>query len=669
MSTIAGSMMTVVGVTFSMVLMVLAMASSQYTSRILRNFIRSRVTQVVLGIFAGIFTYCLIVLRTIRSGDEGAFVPNLAVSFGFVLALGGVGALIFFIHHIASSIQASSIIASVAEETIAAVDRLFPVNLGQGPGDDDDEQPLTPAVRAEVASCHGRARVAISKSVDNEALVRLARDRNTIVWMDHGIGEFVVQNTTLASLALEEPPDEATIDALQATFSISRHRMVDQDAAFGIRQIVDIALKALSPGINDTTTAIMCVDYLTSIMARIAQRQIPSSHRYEEGELRVIAKGPSFESLLAESFDQIRSNAKGDVAIMSRILGAFQTLASLTSNASRRLAIGEQVQWIAELAECSLESAHDRARIDTRLEGVRKALEAEPASGAGQDYKLTESAIQRWDNEGGHTRSPFQDAGKKELIVFDLDGTLTQSKSSLDTEMAGLLTSLLCIVQVAVISGGAWPQFEKQVLAKLPRHAQLQRLSILPTCGTKFYQFAADWKSIYSDDFDATEKAQITSAITQALNSTNTHVAKTWGEQIEDRGSQFTFSGLGQQAPIEEKEKWDPDFSKRKNIKAALEELIPNFSVNLGGTTSIDITKPGIDKGYGIRKLRDTLGVAIRDMIFIGDAIFPGGNDYPAKQAGALSICVRDPEETKHVVQAIIACLSESQTTTAERTS
>ncbi len=265
MSTIAGSMMTVVGVTFSMVLMVLAMASSQYTSRILRNFIRSRVTQVVLGIFAGIFTYCLIVLRTIRSGDEGAFVPNLAVSFGFVLALGGVGALIFFIHHIASSIQASSIIASVAEETIAAIDRLFPVNLGQGAGDDDDdEQPPRPPSerkwRAVMASESGYI-----QGVDSEALVRLARDRNTIVWMDHGIGEFVVQNTTLASLALEEPPDQATIDALQATFSISRHRTVDQDAAFGIRQIVDIALKALSPGINDTTTAIMCVDYLTAI--------------------------------------------------------------------------------------------------------------------------------------------------------------------------------------------------------------------------------------------------------------------------------------------------------------------------------------------------------------------------------------------------------------------
>lgn len=376
MSTIAGSMMTVVGVTFSMVLMVLAMASSQYTSRILRNFIRSRITQVVLGIFAGIFTYCLIVLRTIRSGDEGSFVPNLAVSFGFVLALGGVGALIFFIHHIASSIQASSIIASIAEETITAIDRLFPDNLGQGADDDGDEQPPRPPSerkwRAVMASKSGYI-----QGVNSEALVRLARDRKTIVWMEHGIGEFVVQNTTLVSLALEEPPDQETIDDLRAKFSINRHRTVDQDAAFGIRQIVDIAMKALSPGINDTTTAIMCVDYLTAILARIMLRRIPSSRRYEEGELRVIAKGPNFESLLAESFDQIRHNAKGNIAIMSRMLGAFQTLASLTASPHRRHAIGEQVQWIAELAERSVESAHDRARIDTRLARVRETLEAE----------------------------------------------------------------------------------------------------------------------------------------------------------------------------------------------------------------------------------------------------------------------------------------------------
>jgi len=384
MSTIAGSMMTVVGVTFSMVLMVLAMASSQYTSRILRIFIRSRVTQVVLGIFAGIFTYCLIVLRTIRSGDEGAFVPNLAVTFGFVLALGGVVALIFFIHHIAASIQASSIIASVAHETIASVDRLFPVNLGQSPAGDDEEEEEPrhpPSERTWQVVMAGQS--GYIRSVDDAALLRLARDRKTIVWMDHGIGEFVVQNTTLASLALEDPPDQEKIDDLQATFSLSRHRTVDQDAAFGIRQIVDIALKALSPGINDTTTAVMCVDYLTAILARIAPRQMPSSRRYEEGELRVIAKGPSFESLLAESFDQIRSNAQGNMTIMSRMLGAIQTLASLTVSPRRLYLLGEHVQWIAELADRSIESSHDRAKIDIKLRHVREALQAGLALCAG----------------------------------------------------------------------------------------------------------------------------------------------------------------------------------------------------------------------------------------------------------------------------------------------
>jgi len=132
---------------------------------------------------------------------------------------------------------------------------------------------------------------------------------------------------------------------------------------------------------------------------------------------------------------------------------------------------------------------------------------------------------------------------------------------------------------------------------------------------------------------------------------------KVWGEPIEDRGSQITFSALGQQAPLAEKKKWDPDFTKRKKIKGILENLIPEFSVHLGGTTSVDVTKPGVDKAYGIRKLRDVLGIKIEEMIFIGDALFPGGNDYPAKEAGVVSIQVRDPNETKRVIEAITACL------------
>jgi hydroxymethylpyrimidine pyrophosphatase-like HAD family hydrolase len=126
---------------------------------------------------------------------------------------------------------------------------------------------------------------------------------------------------------------------------------------------------------------------------------------------------------------------------------------------------------------------------------------------------------------------------------------------------------------------------------------------------------------------------------------------------IEDRGSQITFSGLGQQAPLDEKKKWDPDFAKRKKIKALLDKLIPEFSVRLGGATSIDVTKHGIDKAYGIRKLRDVLDIPIPEMLYIGDAVFPGGNDYPAKEAGALCIEVKDPHETKRVIEAILACL------------
>ena len=388
LSTIAGSMMTVVGVMFSMTLVTLALASSQYTSRIVRNFMRDRVTQVVLGIFAGIFTYCLIVLRTIRSGDEGGFVPSLAVFVGVVLAICGIGALIFFIHHVASSIQASSLIASVADETMMAVDRLFPGKLGQGPVNDDENQGrlLLPERNWQAVPAKRNGYI---QSVDNAALLRLAREHKTIVRMERGIGHFVVHDTPLASLALEDPPEKKVIAALQEAYSIGRHRTLEQDSAFGIRQIVDMALRALSPSTNDTTTAVMCVDYLTAILARLVSRDIPSSHRYEEGVLRVITIGPSFASLLAESFDQIRDSAKGNVAIMLRMLGGLQTIASLTSSPCRRQALREQMQWIAELAERTIESPHDRARFESRLARVRDALEKEPVLFAGTKKKGT----------------------------------------------------------------------------------------------------------------------------------------------------------------------------------------------------------------------------------------------------------------------------------------
>ncbi len=384
LSTLAGSMMSVMGITFSMTLVALALAASQYTSRILGNFMGSRVTQITLGTFAGIFAYCLIVLKTIRSGvgiDE--FVPGLAVFFAFVLALCGVGVLVFFIHHIASSIQASSIIAAIAQDTFASIDRLFPGRLGRGPDEDEDQvlksmdemnwYPVPAVVNGYV------------QSVDSGALLRLARDRKTIVRMERGIGAFVVKNTALVSLALDETPDQETIAALDNAYSIGRHRTVEQDPAFGIRQLVDMALKALSPGVNDTSTAVMCVDYLTAILAQLACRDFPSSHRYEGDELRVITISPTFEGLLAEAFDQIRGSAVGNVGIMARMLSAIETVASLTDNPRRRQALHEQVLWLAEVAGRTTESKHERERLAKRLMEVREVLQAEPALNAGKE--------------------------------------------------------------------------------------------------------------------------------------------------------------------------------------------------------------------------------------------------------------------------------------------
>jgi HAD superfamily hydrolase (TIGR01484 family) len=249
----------------------------------------------------------------------------------------------------------------------------------------------------------------------------------------------------------------------------------------------------------------------------------------------------------------------------------------------------------------------------------------------------------------------------KKLIVFDLDGTLAPSKSSLGEETAALLHDLLGLVKVAVISGGAWPQFQKQLLSDIPHDASLANLSLLPTCGTKFFQYAQDWKQVYSEDLTAEQREKIIDSLKKAAEEAGFRAEKVWGEVIEDRGSQITFSALGQQAPLEEKERWDADFSKRKKIAAILETLIPEFSIRMGGATSIDVTKPGIDKAYGIGKLRDILHISLKEMVFIGDALFPGGNDYPVEQAGVVSISVRGPADTNLVIKTIIACLDDQQ--------
>jgi HAD superfamily hydrolase (TIGR01484 family) len=246
----------------------------------------------------------------------------------------------------------------------------------------------------------------------------------------------------------------------------------------------------------------------------------------------------------------------------------------------------------------------------------------------------------------------------KQLVAFDLDGTLAESKQPLQTDMSEALADLLGVADIAVISGGDWPQFDKQVASRLPQRADLSKLWLLPTTGTKLYVYRdGEWRRIFAELFDDDQKAKILKAFDEALAETGFVPEQTWGERIEDRGSQITFSALGQQAPLEAKERWDPDFAKRKIIQADLKRRLPDLSINLGGTTSIDITRPGIDKAYGLKKLRDQSGIALDTMLFIGDAIFPGGNDYPAKELGLDTVRVRDPRDTLSVIEAIVACL------------
>jgi uncharacterized membrane protein len=374
---IAGTVMTAVSVTFSLTIVALSQASSQYTPRILRNFMRHPTNQLALGVLTGTFAYCLVVLRTVRGGDEGQFVPSLAVLFSFALALLCIGVLIFFIHHTAVSIQATQIISAVSAETIAAIDHLFPDELGAEAG--EEQQPTDDSLAGRDWWPVPATQTGYIQFVDSDALLHLAQEREVVLRMELGVGEFAITDTPLAYVAMSSAPDEETVRALNAVYTISRYRTVEQDAGFGVRQIVDIALKALSPGINDSTTAVTCIDYLTAILVRLAQRRIAATHRYADGQLRVIAVGPTFERLLNLVCAQIRENAAGNFAVLSRLLRCLEVVAATKPKPERRRALSAQLRLLNEVIERSIPSAHDRTLLDEDARRVAELTRFLPA--------------------------------------------------------------------------------------------------------------------------------------------------------------------------------------------------------------------------------------------------------------------------------------------------
>lgn len=360
LSAIAGSMITVAGVVFSVTLVALSLAASQYSPRVLRTFMSDRPTQVVLGVFVGVFAYCLVVLRTIRGGDDGGFVPSLAVLGGIALAFVAIGFLVFFIHHLATSIEASTIVARIGEATLGTIDDLFPEELGAAVEDEDARHAVEGIRDWTPVACSTSGYIV---SVDESGLLAYARERGRVLRMDRAIGDFTVRGLPLASLSGSASTTDSDCDALNRLYSTDRERTLEQDAAFGTQQMVDIALKALSPGINDQATALMCIDRLTEIVVRLGRRCIETPYRRHEGGLLVIAAGPSFSGLLGLAFDAIRESAGGKRAVLSRLLWALEQASLHVTDPQRLRNLSAHAEALAEAVERTVQAPADRTEL------------------------------------------------------------------------------------------------------------------------------------------------------------------------------------------------------------------------------------------------------------------------------------------------------------------
>jgi uncharacterized membrane protein len=378
-------MITVAGVAFSIMIVALTLASQQFGPRLLRNFMRDTGNQVVLGTFIATFTYCLIVLRTIR-GSESEFVPHVSVTLAIVFALASLGVLIYFIHHAAVSIQAPEVIALVANDLEQGIERLFPEKLGHAP--QDDQKSLSQEILNDFETRGGAIAATESgylQSIDNSKLMAVAQDKDLVLLVKCRPGDFVVSGGELAKCQ-PRGVDEDTAKAIQRAFIFGTQRTHLQDVEFSIEQLVEVAVRALSPGVNDPFTAINCIDRLAAALCLLAQRSFPSPLRHDDkGDLRVIARPVTFAGVVNAAFDSTRQYGRSSVAVTIRLLEAIATVARCVQWQAGRDALLVQALMIERGSrEISLVEK-DRADVDERL---RKAFEAlQCGSTAGETLK------------------------------------------------------------------------------------------------------------------------------------------------------------------------------------------------------------------------------------------------------------------------------------------
>ncbi len=376
LTAVAGSMLTVAALVFSLTLSTISQVSSQYSPRVLRNFMRDRGNQVVMGYFVGVFAYCLLVLGTIRGTDEQKFVPSTAVLGGLTLALGGVAALIYFIHHIAESLQTDTILQRISRQSRAAVDELFPEALG-APATD----PAVLAAWQEAAARPGWQAVAATQTgyvqrLDADALLAWATQHQAWLRVAQPVGAFVGEGNCLVSYL--PPPGAVALsaadhEALKRCVRLESYRSIEQDVGFGIQQLVDIALKALSPGINDTTTAIMAVDHLGVLVQRLAGRPVPATLRTTESGAKMLVQMPArdFAGYVKLAFDLVCLNAKGNHAVVQRLLRALAQVGAAAHPPERKATVAAQARLLLHVAETTLATEYEKEAVRTTYEEMQ----------------------------------------------------------------------------------------------------------------------------------------------------------------------------------------------------------------------------------------------------------------------------------------------------------
>lgn len=359
LSTIAGSVMSVTGVTFSITIVVLNLASSQFGPRIIRNFIRDRSTQAVLGIFVASFLYCILVLRSVQTSEVEVFVPNISIIFAVLLAIVDIGVLIFFIHHIATAIQADTVVSQISKELQVNIKHIFNDELeqvsqnkmgneseiGKNANSHHYNHPIT-------ATCTGYL-----QAVDYDRLMQIAIENDYLIQLLIRPGQFIVTNATIAIINSQELFDVDLENTIGAAFIIGDQRTSEQDTEYSVHQLVEVAVRALSPGINDPYTAIACIDQLGAALCYLGTRRFPPSHCHDaQGILRLITKPWTYSGLLNASFDQIRQHGKSTVSVVIRLLEVLTIVARQSRNIEQRKAIHRQADMVLrESGESSFE--------------------------------------------------------------------------------------------------------------------------------------------------------------------------------------------------------------------------------------------------------------------------------------------------------------------------